>query len=691
MKTSIKKALSFILCALMLVSFSLSSLAFESEEVSVERPKLTQNQINIAARGDYMYGLTWVCQKTITAHAYSSYYTYYAGNTYRMPYGQGSTSYYIGYGVSPEDFLKAAADVNSIFYTQKSYVSSWYSSYYIQDCSGFVSWCWGLTAKQSTRSLGNVSSYVASITTNNIKNYLQVGDALNRYDYHVVLVTDIKYDSAGNMTEIEITEQTIPETKRTVYSPAGLASEYYNYDGIYRYYGTVPAAPAGGVTTTNKLDGNSHVDLGKDFYARISNPATNKYLTDENQEVWARDLTGDSNQVWHFMRQASGAYLIGNGATAKFMSAKNAEYKDGTRIITESATFDPNQKFYIYYINNAFHFMPEGGDKTLDVDGSLFHVQLYGNSTENGKSDVAYKARSFNIEILNIYDGTKTISNLGESFQATIKNKASGKYVTASGSTLIAADESGADNQKFNFTRLPNGAYTIVSQSENLAVDVYCTLLAEGTNVDMYNLHGGNAQTFFLIQKDGAYYIKSTYTLNALHMDSSKLDFYAYSTGDDAAKIAAQLFEIEIVGSEDELILKDSSSYSKDETLLEGVVSGATASEVLSNFENKKAVVSDANGNVVASGAKVGTGYTVDIISNGNKVDSVTIVINGDVTGEGIVDGTDYLRIKSVFMGTLTLEDAFLRAADVDSTGSVDGTDYLRVKGHFLGTYNLFA
>jgi hypothetical protein len=181
---------------------------------------LTQNQQNIVDRANYLYNITWTAQKTIYAHAYSSYYTFYAGNTYHLPYGQGPTANYIGYGVSPENFIAAAADANSVFYRYQSAAGSWYSAYYITDCSGFVSWCWGLTSKQSTRSLANYSSYVASISTSNIRNYLRVGDALNRYDYHVVLVTDLIYGSAGTLTGIEITEQTIPQMRKTIYTPS---------------------------------------------------------------------------------------------------------------------------------------------------------------------------------------------------------------------------------------------------------------------------------------------------------------------------------------------------------------------------------------------------------------------------------------------------------------------------------------
>lgn len=61
----------------------------------------------------------------------------------------------------------------------------------------------------------------------------------------------------------------------------------------------------------------------------------------------------------------------------------------------------------------------------------------------------------------------------------------------------------------------------------------------------------------------------------------------------------------------------------------------------------------------------------------------------GDVNNDGTIDSTDYMRIKSHFLGTLTLEDKAFKAGDVDASTEIDSTDYLRVKGHFLGSYNL--
>ena len=243
---------------------------------------VTKNQQNIANQADYLYGLTWVAKKTVSAHAYSSYYTFYAGNTYHLPYGQGPTANYIGYGVTPENFIKAAADPNSAFYAYKSYAGSWYSTYYITDCSGFVSWCWGLTAKQSTRSLANYSTYIGAVTTSNIINKLQIGDALNRYDYHVVLVTDLFYENS-TLTGIEITEQTIPHTKRTIHTPSDLAQAYASYDGIYRYYGEVPAAP---VTQTEKEETWIEKACFDAMVYRDRNPDIAHMTNDELKEHW---------------------------------------------------------------------------------------------------------------------------------------------------------------------------------------------------------------------------------------------------------------------------------------------------------------------------------------------------------------------------------------------------------------------
>lgn len=246
-KYLIKKIISLFLI-LTITAVSLPFMAGETRAATI-----SQNQANIIARADYMYNTTWVCKKTITSWKGQSYF--YEGNTYRIPYAWpvtagkwvGLTSY--GNAVTIDTFIEATKDPSSIFYTQQSYYSGnagSYAPYYGNDCSTFVSYSWGLTKRQTTSSIVNASgvSLIGKITTNNVNNFLCVGDALNYAGSHIVLVTDIVYDASGAITSIEITEQTPPQLKRTNHTVASLVSKYGTNYKIYRYSGTV-SAPTG--------------------------------------------------------------------------------------------------------------------------------------------------------------------------------------------------------------------------------------------------------------------------------------------------------------------------------------------------------------------------------------------------------------------------------------------------------------
>ena len=249
------KATSKILSILLIFAMLAVSLPFTATEAKAVT--VSQNQANIIARADYMYNSTWVCQKTITSWKSQSYF--YAGSTYRIPYAWpvtagkwvGLTSY--GNAVTVDQFLEATKNASSVFYTQQSYYSGnagSYAPYYGNDCSTFVSYCWGLTSRQTTSSIVNASgvSLVGNTTTANVNSYLKVGDALNYAGSHIVLVSDIVYDASGAITSIEITEQTPPQLKRTNHTVSSLVSKYGSKYKIYRYSGNVSAPPSGAGT-----------------------------------------------------------------------------------------------------------------------------------------------------------------------------------------------------------------------------------------------------------------------------------------------------------------------------------------------------------------------------------------------------------------------------------------------------------
>ena len=114
-------------------------------------------------------------------------------------------------------------------------------------------------------------------------------------------------------------------------------------------------------------------------------------------------------------------------------------------------------------------------------------------------------------------------------------------------------------------------------------------------------------------------------------------------------------------------------------------------SEIISAFSTKGIAVFNAEGKKVSESEKIGTGYVVSLIVGGETVDSLTVIILGDVDGSGIVDSTDYLRTKQHFLGKLTLEGLYAMASDVDNSQTIDATDYLKIKSHFLGNNDLYA
>ena len=232
-----KKALSVWLI-IVVIFLSLCVLPVSADDV-------TTNRNNIVGWADYYYDITWTALKTIDGwHSSSSSYTFTKGNTYRIPYAQPINSgKYIGYGATVETFLAAAADVNSVFYTKTSSYNNTYSAYYGMDCSAFVSSCWG-AKRTTTYYIPTISENLGSPNEDNI-DALALGDALNSKSVgHVVLVTDIEY-ADGKVSKVEITEETPPQLKRTVYTRANLISKYSASYTIQRYSGSVPTPPDG--------------------------------------------------------------------------------------------------------------------------------------------------------------------------------------------------------------------------------------------------------------------------------------------------------------------------------------------------------------------------------------------------------------------------------------------------------------
>lgn len=123
------------------------------------------------------------------------------------------------------------------------------------------------------------------------------------------------------------------------------------------------------------------------------------------------------------------------------------------------------------------------------------------------------------------------------------------------------------------------------------------------------------------------------------------------------------------------------SGYRLENGMLFGVQPGTGINDIKGKLQAN-------GGNVTLSSETVGTGTTVTIQS-GNTVETYSIVIYGDVDGNGRITAVDYVLVKNHIMGTNRLSGAASKSADVNRDGSISAVDYVNIKNYIMGTNNV--
>lgn len=136
-------------------------------------------------------------------------------------------------------------------------------------------------------------------------------------------------------------------------------------------------------------------------------------------------------------------------------------------------------------------------------------------------------------------------------------------------------------------------------------------------------------------------------------------------------------FDFEVVlGSDYSITATDASGY-KDKTFNNqnvfcGIEEGTTANEVLAQLVDVTCVICDESGNVITN-SKLSSGYTIKMMIGSTVVKSATVIVKGDIDGDGIVSAKDVLRTKKYLAGQ-TL-NGYAAAADSDLSGTINITD----------------
>lgn len=125
-------------------------------------------------------------------------------------------------------------------------------------------------------------------------------------------------------------------------------------------------------------------------------------------------------------------------------------------------------------------------------------------------------------------------------------------------------------------------------------------------------------------------------------------------------------------------------------TLVDGILKGTALKTAVDDFLKSftgNIKVYDKSGNEITGTTYVGTGSTVYAEENGELVLKATVLVMGDVDGNGKVSSLDYLYVKRHCLKTYTLKDVYYQAGLLSGRDKIGIIDYIYLKRAVLGTY----
>ena len=206
-------------------------------------------------------------------------------------------------------------------------------------------------------------------------------------------------------------------------------------------------------------------------------------------------------------------------------------------------------------------------------------------------------------------------------------------------------------------------------------------------NESSYNEDNGK----FAIVRDAVSKNNETiFTISFKVLDSAKenLDIKISDIGIADGDVLFRIAEIKqniTVTDEEPLPQEDkitSQKYIIGDTEITRIPPKTTVREFRKNIEaNCDVVITDKNGNVLAEDDIIKTGMTL----KGGKTLQYTMIVIGDITGNGEIDITDLAKAKLHIIDIERLTGIYLKAADVDANNEIDVKDIAQMKLVLIG------
>ena len=131
-------------------------------------------------------------------------------------------------------------------------------------------------------------------------------------------------------------------------------------------------------------------------------------------------------------------------------------------------------------------------------------------------------------------------------------------------------------------------------------------------------------------------------------------------------KVSKTVAGAELTPGDESGITIDGSGYAS------GIEIGSTVNDMLASFETGagELVVQNKDGEVITGKTAIGTGAKIQTVVEGEVIKEITVVIMGDVSGQGYVSIGSLVQMANHISNTDSLEGAFAMAADMNKDGS---------------------
>lgn len=148
---------------------------------------------------------------------------------------------------------------------------------------------------------------------------------------------------------------------------------------------------------------------------------------------------------------------------------------------------------------------------------------------------------------------------------------------------------------------------------------------------------------------------------------------------------------VTVLADQSNTIVLNTNSYLDYDELgyLRRITQGSSVNEIMSQFQNNSLEFLGLNGEKLLPTDKVGTGTKINLCKDGEIIDTNTVIVTADMTGDGIISNRDVVMFNKYQVQKITPEECQILAMDVNGDGYVNNKDAAMVARYLVGKETL--